>query len=295
MSFTPRIFNAQVASDEPYVLGEGPVWDAPRERILWVDISSHRVHAGRLRDGQVTDDEQIQFDEMVGAVVCSEAGDLLVAGERRLIGVDRSGRRTLGAQIIPDGPNSRLNDGATDPQGRFLVGSMSMDGRQATESLVRVDGDEVTVIDSDITLSNGLTWSLDGSLMYSIDTTPGVVWVRSYGPNRELGERREFMRIADGNPDGMCTDAAGNLWIAIWGRGHVRCFTPAGEHVATVIVPSPNTTSVCFVGERLDQLLITGASEQLTRTQRLRYPAAGHHFICDVEVAGAPVAAWNGR
>jgi sugar lactone lactonase YvrE len=93
----------------------------------------------------------------------------------------------------------------------------------------------------------------------------------------------------------MCTDAAGNIWIAIWGRGQVRCFTPAGEHVATVEVPSPNTTSVSFVGERLDRLLITSAREQLSDEQLSAYPKAGHLFLCDVEVTGAPVPAWNGR
>jgi sugar lactone lactonase YvrE len=290
-----RIFQAHAASDDAYVLGEGPVWDGPRQRLLWVDIANHRVHTGRLRDGRVTDVDAIQFDETVGAVVCSESGELLVAGARRLYRIDQTGARHPGVQIVPDGPISRLNDGACDPQGRFLVGSMSMDGRQRTESLVRVDGDEVTVIDDDITLSNGLTWSLDGSLMYSVDTTPRVVWVRSYGPNGELGDRREFLHISEGKPDGMCTDANGNLWIAMWGLGQVDCFTPAGEHVATVNLPAPNTTSVCFVGDRLDLLLITSASEQLSASDLARYPDSGRHFICDVGVSGAPVPAWSGR
>jgi sugar lactone lactonase YvrE len=295
LSAAPRIFHAHVASDDAYTLGEGPLWDAPRQRVLWVDINGHRVHAARWRDGGLTDIDEIQFDQTVGAVVCSDDGDLLVAAARGLVRIDRSGVRTPGVQIIPDAQPSRLNDGSCDPQGRFLIGSMALDDRRGKESLVRVEGEQVIAVDTDLTLSNGLTWSLDDSRMYSIDTTPGVVWVRSYGPDDEVGERRVFLHVADGSPDGMCTDASGNIWIAIWGRGQVRCFTPAGEHLATVEVPSPNTTSVCFVGEGLDQMLITSAREQLSDEQLRNNPNAGHLFLCDVDVTGAPVAAWNGR
>lgn len=55
----------------------------------------------------------------------------------------------------------------------------------------------------------------------------------------------------------MCVDAEGNLWVAIWGAGEVRCFSPDAELLAVVDVPAPNTSCVAFVGPNLDTLLIT--------------------------------------
>ena len=289
-------FSATVASADTYFLGEGPVWDAERGRVLWVDIEDGHVHTGILEDGQVTPMERHDFDEAVGAAGCSAAGDLIVAGRRRIHYVDAAGGRRTGPQIISDETASRLNDGGCDPQGQFLVGSMATDGRHNEEVLVRVEDDSVTVLDDDLTLSNGLAWSADGRLMYSIDTIPGTLWMRDYQADGQTGLRRPFLEIADGgSPDGLCVDTSGNLWIAIWGAGQVRCYSPAGEHIATVEVAAPHTTSVAFAGPHLDRLLITTAREKLTDQQLADFPDSGRLFLADVGTVGVPVAPWRGH
>ena len=292
-----RVFAATAASEEQYQLGEGPVWDAERERVLWVDIMAGAVYAGRLEDNLVRPDARLRFDEMVGAVVCAEDGRLLVAGQRRLYDVDLDWRCTVRTDVIPESKRSRLNDGACDPAGRFLVGSMALDARRGEECLYRLEEDgSLRVLDADLTLSNGLAWSPDGSVMYSTDTIPGVVWARAYDADRgDHGPRREVVRFeGGGSPDGLCADAEGNLWVAIWGGGEVRCYTPAGERLATVSVPAPHTTSVAFVGPERDTLLITTATDQLSAAQLDAYPLSGRLFLAHVGVAGLPVAAWAG-
>lgn len=82
--------------------------------------------------------------------------------------------------------------------------------------------------------------------------------------------------VRDGSPDGICVDTDGNLWVAIWGRGEVRCFSPRGQLLATVLVKAPHTSSVAFVGPGRDRLLITTARDELPpttcRASRLRPP-----------------------
>ena len=70
-------------------------------------------------------------------------------------------------------------------------------------------------------------------------------------------------------------DTEGNLWIAIWGAGEVRCYTSAGKRLATVDVPAPHTSSVAFVGPARDTLLITTAraSCHMRSSRRFRSPA----------------------
>ena len=288
-------FRARPAGDARCGLGEGPVWDGDRNRVLWVDINAGAVHTGTLDAERVTRDSVLELPGTVGAVACARDGELLVAGARRLYRVSPEGSVSLGPQLIADGSASRLNDGACDPAGRFLVGSLALDDRVDDEVLVRIDGEgHIDVIDDDLGMSNGLAFSPAGDQLYSIDTVSRIVWIREYDfRTGAVGRRREFLRL-DGSPDGMCADDEGNLWIAIWGAGEVRCYSPAGTQGAVVDVPAPNTTSVAFVGQTLETLLITTASEQLSGTQRARYPDSGRLFTAHVEATGLPVPAWTG-
>ncbi len=288
-------FVAEPALDRIHVLAEGPFWDPLRERVIWVDINGRAVHTGTFSGGRITPVETLSFDGTVGTVVCSAAGDLLVAEAHHLTVVRTDGRREAGPELVPAGRTRRLNDGGCDPAGRFLVGSLSLQDDEGGEELFRVVGDDVTVLDRDLSLSNGLGFSPDGTRFYSTDTIPGLIRVRDYDPaTGATGPRQEFLKISEGFPDGLCVDAEGNLWVAIWGAGQVRCYSPAGRRLATVAVDAPNTSSVAFIGPDLDTLLITTASEQLTAAQRERHPDSGKLFTASVGVAGLPVPYWSG-
>ncbi|MEU8382219.1 SMP-30/gluconolactonase/LRE family protein [Streptosporangium sp. NPDC048865] len=306
MSREVRRFEARAASEDTYLLGEGPVWDAARERLLWVDIDAGHVFEGRLVHDSVHVDRRHEFGETVGAVVCDRDGRLLIAGRRELLtvaGGDEPGRssgargeRVYLAGLVPEGKRSRLNDGACDPEGRFLVGSLALDDRHGQESLYRYEKDgAVTTLDTDLGLSNGLAWSPDLSTMYNVDSAPGTVWARPYdAAGGTYGERRVLLKVADGTPDGLCVDVDGNLWIALRGACQVRCHSPEGEHLATVEVAAPNVTGVAFVGPRLDTLLITSARTEMTPEETARYPDAGRIFLADVGTRGLPTSYWSG-
>lgn len=307
-----RQFRATVASQQIFGLAEGPLWDAPRSRVLWVDINAGRVHFGtlggesasqstRMAD-QILPNQEVAFSQTVGAVACSTDGELLVALARGVQYVATDGTVAAGPMLMPADRPSRLNDGACDPAGRFLVGSMDLAGDRENhrdrrrESLYRIeDSGSVTVIDDDLSLSNGLAFSPGGGSFYSIDTTPGLLWVRPYDPETGgCGTREVVLHMTNGSPDGMCVDSDGNLWIAVWGKGEVHCYTPAGQQCAVVEVAAPNVTSVAFVGADLDVLLITTASEQLTPSQLTQYPDSGKLFTCRVGVTGTPMTPWSG-
>lgn len=287
-------FRATAASTHRNVLAEGPVWAAGT--IFWVDIEAGQVFEGRLQGDRVEQSARHDFHGTVGAVAVSADGQLLVAERERLVVVSPAGERMPGPRIVPEGSGRRTNDGACDPAGRFLIGTLSLGDESGTETLLRVEDDgTLTTLDDDLSLSNGLAWSPDGRLLYSIDTIPGVVWVRDYdAASGAVGARREHLRVTDGSPDGLCVDERGYLWIAIWGAGEVRSFSPAGEHVDTVLVDAPHTSSVAFVGPLLDVMLITTASRDLSARELETYPDAGRLFTARVGVRGTPCAAWTG-
>ena len=286
-------YTAAVASDERFTLGEGPVLDSLGGRLLWVDILGGTAFEGRLAGNRVEVTRRHEFDCMVGAIVPAMDGGLLIAVHEHLVRILPSGEHVDGPVIVKPGIASRANDGAVDPSGRFVIGTLALDDRIGCESLVRLEHDgTLSAIDVDLKLSNGLAWSPDGSLFYSTDTADQVIWERSYPPEGPPGARREYLRIADGYPDGICMDGSGNLWVAIWGSGQVRCYSPEGIIVATVVVDAPQTSSVAFIGEQLDTLLITTASTGMTAEQMERHPNSGRLFLAVVDAVGVPSSQW---
>jgi sugar lactone lactonase YvrE len=289
-----------VSSAGPFQLAEGPVWDGARDRLLWVDIYAGAVHEGVLDGGRVVPRRVLhRGDGMIGAVVVAEDGTLLVADQEVLLRVAPDGGSEELARVVPAGAPRRLNDGGTDPAGRFLVGTLLLDSEAAPsgrEVLVRLEADRsLTCLDDDLDLSNGLAWSGDGRRFYSTDTERQTIFVRDYDvATGAVGERRTHLRLEDGHPDGCTIDAEDHLWVAVFGRGEVRRYAPDGAHVATVEVPAPHTTSVAFAGEDLRTLVITTGSVELGDEERRAHPLSGHLFTVRTEVPGRPAPYWRG-
>ena len=124
---TPVRHNArQLEGDLPHLyLGEGPVWDAAGERLLWVEISGGTVFEGTLSGDEVVVQRTHRLAGTAGAVLPATDGGLVVAGPRGLVLIDPQGVTSDGPELIAPGVRSRLNDAACDPVGRLLVGRSS--------------------------------------------------------------------------------------------------------------------------------------------------------------------------
>lgn len=294
----PDRWRAYRAGGEVYTLGEGPVWDAPRRRVLWVDIEAGTVHEGQLDEAEehVLPVSSHHVDRTIGAVAVSARGDILVAAAHDIKVLTTDGRLLPGPRVIPAGARRRLNDGACDPAGRFLVGSLQLDEPDGGEVLARIEPDgAITVLDQGLNLSNGLAWSPDGAVLYSIDSVPGIVYARDYDPaTGAAGPRHEVLRTG-GLPDGMCVDAEGCLWIAVWGTGEVRRYAVDGTLIGVIETDALHVSCPAFVGPGLDRLLITTATQDLSPDQLRNSPDSGRLLLANVGVVGLPAHAWSGK
>lgn len=182
-------------------------------------------------------------------------------------------------------PAVRMNEGGCDPHGRFYCGSMAYAGTSRAGTLYRLDveGNTVPVL-TEVSISNGIAWSPEGSTVYYVDTpTYRVDAFRYY--NGELTERRTFVRIDPelGAPDGLTVDADGGIWVALWGGGAVHHYTPTGTLAEVISVPVPRVTACTFGGPDLADLYITTSQVD---TDLDTYPNAGALFRASLPTHG---------
>ena len=284
----PLRLTAELALDLQAVLGEGPVWDAATATLFLVDILGERMHRFEPASGVV---HTTAVNQPLGAVVLDRSGRLL-AMARDGIAVLSGDEMTIVAGIEGDDPRNRMNDAKCDPEGRLWVGTMALDFADGAGSLYRVEPDFTSEkILGGLTVANGMAWSRDGHTMYFIDSTTYGVDAFDFDQRRgEISNRRPFVNfhVTDGLPDGMTIDADGCIWVALYGGGCVRRYSPDGEHLATIDVPVSHVTSCAFGGSDLADLYITTAAYGLTPEQRKQEPWAGGLFRCRPGAVGVP-------
>jgi sugar lactone lactonase YvrE len=165
--------------------------------------------------------------------------------------------------------------------------------------LHRVDagGGVVDVLD-DATVSNGTGWSPDGRRMYYVDSPTRRIDVFDVDPATGLvSGRRPFVKLDAGTagwPDGLCVDADGGVWLALWAGGAVRRYTPTGRLDRVIPVPTTNTTACSFGGARLTDLYITTARDRLDEATLAAQPHAGDVFVLTDAGEGLPGHAFAG-
>lgn len=288
----------EIVTDHQCELGEGPVWDADQNRIIWVDIISGEIHSFYLSTHKHT---TIQLHEMVGAVALRRTGGLVAALQSGIYTVDEhSGQTTFIHNPEKHIQGNRFNDGKCDPQGRFWIGSMSIDESIVNGNLYRFDGNwQLFHFERHIGCSNGLAWSSDSKIMYYIDSPTRKVFAYDYEANLgTIFNKRVVITIPEGKgfPDGMTIDTEGMLWIALWGGwGIVRYNPHTGELLEKIAIPVEKVTSCTFGGPNLSDLYVTTASRDLTEEERKAQPLAGSLFVIkDLPYRGRPTDLFKG-
>ena len=103
---------------------------------------------------------------------------------------------------------------------------------------------------------NGIIGTPDGRYLYVADIGARKTFRYAIGPDGTLTGKKLFCEMGS---DGMTIDSEGNLYLT--GMG-VTVFSPQGERIQHVPVPSSWTSNVCFCGKDGQTLVIT-ASDKL--------------------------------
>ena len=312
--------------DARNTLGESPRWHTGERALYWTDIAEQRLHRWDAATATVV---TRQFDQPVGCFAFRAGGGLLLGMKDGCAVIDDLGDepRAVGDQPLAGRPHHRMNDGRTDPMGRFWVGSVNGAKDANDAALYCLDTDEaLTEIEGGMLTCNGAAFFADlsshqklqnasrplteeylthfrQSLVSGLSTarfchadTPSHA-VRIYdfdGIKGSLSNRRILHQFTPGvgpglgRPDGGSFDAEGCYWTALFDGWRVVRLSPAGEILRDIPLPVQRPTMIAFGGDDGCTAFVTSARTGLGDAELADQPGAGGVFTFTVDVPGVP-------
>jgi sugar lactone lactonase YvrE len=220
------------------------------------------VHCSDLVTGETA---SFSVGHPVGAVVTRALGGLVAADARGYRYLSSTGEVLGRVEMLPAG--QRMNDAKTDPAGRLWAGSTAMELTSGAGALhvLSPDGTVDTVL-TGLTLPNGLGWSPGGETFYLVDSLQG--WLRAWDFDPGSGaitSPRTLVEFGhqDELADGLCIDATGTIWVAIWGGSRIERYSADGNPLSPLRLPVVQPSSCAFAGPGLETLLVTSARRGL--------------------------------
>lgn len=262
-----------------YGLIEGPRVD-DEGALYFSDVTNGGVFR-RARDGVI--DIVVPKRRGVGGIALHADGGVVVSG-RNVCHVREGVTRVLFEREGVLG----FNDLFTDRAGRVYVGSLRSDpfaeGRDRIPGeLYRIDAQgRATELYGGVGLTNGIGLGPGDAVLYHADTASRALIVHDLAEDGRAVGRRSL--AVGGEPDGLAVDERGHVWVALYGKGRVECYSPAGRLDDVVEVPARAVTSLCFGGADRRDLYVVSADNTEDPARK------GTIFRTRAPYAGLPVA-----
>lgn len=252
----------KIISHKRCIIGEGPIWNDFEHRLYYTngmggnEICMLDVYSGNLMVRKVELGIAAFAFTKDNKMIVSRRDGVYVLNDDDTIGVLYN---TADVNIIC------ANDMKVGPDGRIYVGTQS--GKRAGISnevdgkLYSIDMEgNVRVILDNISLSNGLDWSIDEKYFYHTDSDTKNI--KEYNFCKNSGEIEYTGRYVEvEGVDGFTVDEKNNIIAACWGMGHLAVVDTEKMEVKDYIKTSAKIpTSCCFCGDNSEILAVTSAS-----------------------------------
>jgi sugar lactone lactonase YvrE len=168
------IMKAELLYPSQCFLGESPLWHAERKCCFWVDIENGVLYEYNWISQTA---RSWKFNHRLTLVVQGKGNQLILALDATIPGLtwnqsSSNGWFLLRAHLLTIG----CNDGACDNSGRLWLGTMHLEHKNEAGALYCVDtNSNVHKKVNNISISNGIVWSLDNKRLYYIDSPTQVV------------------------------------------------------------------------------------------------------------------------
>jgi len=185
---------------------------------------------------------------------------LHVSAEGKIIGKpsEKCGDKAL------RGPNDLTLD--VKNKGFYFTDPGGSDDKKLIGTIHYVDGKGVTHLCAEgLAFPNGIVLTPDGKRLLVAESKKNRVLEYPIESPGKLGAMKVFCDLPskageqiDNQPDGMCLDSEGNLYVAHYGMRQVQVLDPTGKVIRRYPGGNLTTSNVAFGGPDMDTLYITG-------------------------------------
>jgi gluconolactonase len=201
--------------------------------------------------------------------------------------LDAAGKILDKAAAEYDGKPLRApNDLTLDPKGGFYFtdpGGSNLQKPIGTVHYVDARG-KIYLVAEGLAFPNGIILRPDGKTLLVGESNHNRILSYDLIEPGRVGRIRVFANLPTkegeqiaNEPDGMCLDREGNLYVAHYGMRQVQVFSPEGKLLRRYGAVNLTTSNVAFGGPHIDQLYVTGAlgEEKTTRGGLFRLDLKG--------------------
>ena len=189
--------------------------------------------------------------------------------QRAVLRLDPAGKIMDKAASEYDGKPLRApNDLTLDSHGGFYFtdpGGSNAQNPIGTVHYVDARG-KTHLVAEGLAFPNGIALRPDGRTLLVGESNHNRILSYDLTSPGKAGRRRVFANLPKkegeqiaNEPDGLCLDAAGNLYVAHYGMRQVQVLSPGGKLLRRYAAGNLTTSNVAFGGARMDQLYVTGA------------------------------------
>ena len=273
---------AELVWDSRCRLGEGTVWNVADASLYFVDIKGREVLAFTPASGA---QRRWAMPQMIGWLVPCEGGGWMAGFQRGVAALQLEPKVRIEwlHRLHDEASPMRLNDAKADAQGRLWFGSMNnADETRPDGKFYRWSAGSAPVqVDAGYCVTNGPTFGAHGRSLYHTDSVARTIYAYDLSASGELSAKRTWVKfgVDEGYPDGMTTDASGNVWVAHWAGSRVTQRDAAGQVIRTIQVAAPQVTNVAFGGPQFTDLYITTARAGADDAALATAPHSGGLFV----------------
>ncbi|CAN5397348.1 SMP-30/gluconolactonase/LRE family protein [soil metagenome] len=264
---------------EGLVFPEGPAWDY-KDTLYFSNC--HGGFITRVAPAGVdvflrASDSPFTFGKTNGMCVgkdgCLYACDF---GVGAIVRITPAGEGSIYVNEYEGKPLTKPNDLCFDAKGNLYFTEPNGYGKDKADGrlfLVRAGTKEVVLLRGDMHFCNGVAISADGKFLYMAESAKERVIRFPIQDDQLLGDFTEFCSMPGGDPDGMAFDVEGNLYVAHFGGGNIRVYTPDGKLKELIPTPGKKPSNVEFAGADMKTLYVT--EDEFNQVHKRQMPIAG--------------------
>ncbi len=155
---------------------------------------------------------------------------------------------------------NRPNDLTIDKSGNLFFTDPKSYGEEKLDGRIfyyNFDKDTLLLVQSELAFPNGIGISPIDERLYVCESAKTRIISFNIDEFGNLNDKKVFIELPGGDPDGFNFDVEGNLYVAHFGGGNLYVIAPNGEILKKVRTPGLKPTNVEFAGIDKKTLYLT--------------------------------------